>query len=124
MRRAVLSSGETSIALRLRDTPTADALWSRLPIEAAARIWGDEVYFEAGGPRLAEEPEAKALMTLGEIAYWPDGDAVALGFGETPISAPGEIRLAAPCNVWADAEGDLRLLSAVRPGDRILLRRA
>lgn len=118
MRRAFLISGELSFEMRLRDTPTAEAIWARLPIEGAARLWGMEVYFDAD-VAAAEEEDAKVVLDFGEIAYWPAGDVVAIGFGETPISAAGEIRLTAPSNVWADCAEDLTLLAQVRPGDPI-----
>jgi hypothetical protein len=100
------------------DTPTAVAILASLPLEVSVQTWGDEVYFgiEVSVPR---DKDARALMKAGEIAYWPDGEAIAIGFGRTPISAPGEIRLASPCNVWAKAIGDVRTLKPVRSGSRV-----
>ena len=49
----------------------------------------------------------------------PDGDAIAIGFGPTPISQGDEIRLASPCNIFGKALGDVRQLSAIRGGEPI-----
>lgn len=115
MRRVRISAGDVSVLATLRDTPTADTIWAALPIEAAARTWGDEVYF-ATPVQCAREASAKDVMQPGEIAFWPDGPAIAVGFGPTPISTGSEIRLASPSNVWADADDDVRAFAAVRPG--------
>jgi hypothetical protein len=100
------------------DTPTAVAILASLPLEVRVRTWGDEVYFGIG-VSMPREADARAVVKAGEIAYWPDGEAIAIGFGRTPISAPGEIRLASPCNIWAKAIGDVKALKPVRAGSRV-----
>ena len=104
-------------------TPTAQAILAALPQEARVNTWGDEVYFDSGVD-LPREKDARALVNAGEIAYWPDGAAIAIGFGRTPISGPGEIRLASPCNIWAKAIGDAKILKSVKAGSRVRVSRA
>ena len=123
MREVVIRSGAVTIRARLLDTPTAEAIWKALPIDGVARIWGDEVYFSTP-MSCAREATARDVVEAGEIAFWPDGDAIAIGFGPTPVSRHGEIRLASPCNIWATALDDVLQLKAVRAGERVGVQRA
>jgi len=118
MRDILIRAGDVAIRARLLDTPTADRIWAALPIYAAVRTWGEEIYFPAPVSNAVEEG-ARDVIEAGEIAFWPDGDAIAIGFGPTPISRAGEIRLASACNIWARALDDVRELKAVHAGERV-----
>jgi len=123
MRQLKMTIGEVVIRAELLETPTADALYAAAPFEARASTWGDEVYFRTPVSQ-AREPGAKAVVEPGELAFWPDGDAIAIGFGRTPISRGDECRLASPCNIWGRAKDDVKALEAVRSGAAIKVERA
>jgi hypothetical protein len=113
-----LRVGDVHIQITTLDTPTAAAVLAALPLTARAHTWGEEVYFTV--PVTAPgEADARAVVTAGEIAFWPDGNTIAIGFGRTPISQGTEIRLAAPVNVWAHAVDDVRRLAVARDGDSV-----
>src|SRR5438094_655460 len=110
MTRIRFDFGTLTLDAELLDTPTARAVAAALPISSSAMTWGEEVYFEIP-VKVATEPGARAVVTPGEIAYWPDGHCIALGFGRTPISRGDEIRLASPCNIFGKVIGDVKTLA-------------
>jgi hypothetical protein len=123
LRQLNISIGDVLIRAELLDTPTAAALYQAAPFEAKASTWGEEVYFTTPISQ-AREPDARAVVEPGELAFWPDGDAIAIGFGRTPISQGNECRLASPCNIWGRALDDVKALKSVRAGAAIRVERA
>ena len=118
MPRIRFDFGSFTLDADLLDTPTAKAIAAALPIEAAALTWGEEVYFDVP-VRVKREAGARAVVVPGEIAYWPEGPAIALGFGRTPLSQGDECRLASPCNIFAKALSDVKALGTVRAGTKV-----
>lgn len=107
--------GDIRLRATLRQTATADAIAAALPLTGQVATWGEEIYF-AAPLDLPLESDARDVVEAGEIAFWPDGRYIAIGFGPTPASQGEEIRLAAPVNLFADAIDDVRALSNVAAG--------
>ncbi|HZL62385.1 MAG TPA: cyclophilin-like fold protein [Pseudolabrys sp.] len=118
MARIRFDFGALTLDAELFDTPTAQAIAAALPISSSVLTWGEEVYFDVP-VKVAREGDARAVIVPGEIAYWPQGSAIAIGFGRTPISKGNETRLASPCNVFAKALGSVKVLGKVKTGSKV-----
>ena len=114
---------DIALICRLRKNKTANEIIKLLPLKSSANTWGDEIYFEIPKINVNIEDNAKDIVKLGEIAFWIEGNSIAIGFGRTPISKLNEIRLVTRVNIWADAEcpEQLKLLSKIRDGHEIAI---
>ena len=95
--RSRLRTGTVELTAELNDSPAAQALLSSLPLEISMSRWGEEYYGGCGVSAPLEE-EAREEMEVGELAFWPPGQALCVFFGPTPASVGDEPRAASPVN--------------------------
>ena len=93
----------------LFDTKTAKAVVDTLPIETAPEKWGDEFYFEIP-VHLPLDETATDTVKIGDIGYWPPGNALAIFFGPTPISRGPDPVPASAVNIVGKISGDATIL--------------
>ena len=83
----------------ISDSPkTCTSLLKSLPFSVNAHIWGEEIYTDES-PITQPEENAKDLVNLNDVTYWPSGKAICLFFGPTPIGKKGEIKPYSPVNI-------------------------
>jgi hypothetical protein len=90
-----------SIIIELDDTnspKTCKSIFNSLPFSVNAHLWGEEIYTDES-PIAQPEENAKELVELYDVAYWPNGRAICLFFGPTPIGKKGEIKPYSGVNV-------------------------
>jgi hypothetical protein len=107
----------------LFDTPCAQGVASLLPIETTPNVWGDEFYFE-----IAEEHgldhTATSDVQIGDIGYWPPGQALALFFGPTPLSVGSKPVPASAVNLIGRITHDARRLKGVKGASHLRIEAA
>jgi uncharacterized protein len=90
---------EVSIELDDSHSPkTVQAILAKLPIEVNINRWGDELYTKKTHV-VEKEENAKRQVNLFDFAYWPEGNALCLFYGPTPISEEGKILAYSPVNI-------------------------
>ncbi|MDS0260557.1 cyclophilin-like fold protein [Haloarcula sp. S1CR25-12] len=98
--RVLVDGHELTASWSDNNQATQDALAEALPLGGEATRWGDELYF---GTDVDVPPEeTQTAVPVGTVAYWPDGNALCLFWGETPASHENEPRAAAPVTVVAE----------------------
>ena len=123
MRKIQITAGDVSAAAILTDNPTADAIWEALPIEGQVNTWGEEIYFSIP-VHLDQAGDARETVDMGNLGYWPPGNAFCIFFGRTPMSRGDEIRPASAVNVFGQVEGDAAIFTSVRDGTKIEIEKA
>jgi len=119
-KRIKICIGDSVVQGELNESPTASLIWEALPIKGKGNRWGEEIYFAI--PVKAELDEtARAVVERGDLGYWPQGHALCIFFGPTPVSRGDEIRPASPVNIVGNIKGDLRVLKEVAEGTIVRL---
>lgn len=114
-----ITAGNVTMDATLNETATASEIWDALPITARANIWGDEIYFAI--PVHRDEENAKATVGLGDLGYWPPGNAFCIFYGPTPMSRGDEIRPASPVNIVGKVVGDAKEFKQVSSGTKVTI---
>lgn len=118
MNAITISAGDISLPAELNDSSTAQQVWNALPIQGTAHVWGDEIYFEIP-VRVAQSPDARAEVEVGELGYWPVGHAFCIFFGPTPVSTDERPRAYSPVNILGRVLGDATRFRRVREGTSV-----
>lgn len=110
------------IEATLNESKTAKKLLKILPFKSEVNLWGDEVYFEI--PMEADLENGKELMDIGNIAFWPPGNAFCIFFGPTPIGDGTKPRAASSVTVIGKItdESGIDKIKKIKPDDLMELR--
>ena len=113
--RIKIIAGDVDAEAELNDSATAEQIAEALPIDGSANRWGDEIYFSIS-VRAEPAEDGRTEMEVGELAYWPPGNAFCIFWGPTPASQADEPRAASDVNPVGRIIGDATLFSSVDDG--------
>lgn len=104
---------------------TVKAVLENLPIEVNINKWGEELYTDKT-LITAEKENAKTEVRLLDVAFWPEGEALCLFYGPTPISKDGKIVPYSPVNVVGRIVSyhDNSIIDKIRNVSNVLIERA
>jgi hypothetical protein len=120
-KRIRITAGAIEAEAELNDTRIAQAIWKALPITSRANLWGDEIYFSI--PLKLKLEAGQEVVNIGDLGYWPDGNAFCIFFGPTPVSRRDEIRPASPVTMFGKVISDATVFKRVAAGTKITIRR-
>ena len=115
-----------NIDLELDDSnspKTVELFLKKTPFTVKSNLWGDEIYTNET-PIINGEENAKPLVELFDVAYWPTGKAICLFFGPTPIGKKDEIKPYSPVNIIGKIiHPDKSILSELKNGTDITFKK-
>ncbi len=118
-----ITAGEVSALAKLNESETANAIWEALPIVGKANRWGEEIYF-AIPVDLPEAEDARQEMAVGELGYWPTGNAFCIFFGPTPVSEGDIPRAYSNVNPFGQIDGDAKVFLSAKDGEQVKVEQA
>ena len=109
-----LKFNKFEIPISLFDTQTANEISKISLTEVKINTWGEEIYFKVPVKRAKLEQNARDIVNFGEVAYWVEGQCIAIGFGPTPASINKEIRLVTNVNIIGKFEPTKNVLNELK----------
>jgi hypothetical protein len=123
MNKITIKFNNLSFKAELNDSPTSKAIWEQLPIESQVSTWGEEIYFEIPVD-MPQETDAQQIVSVGDLGYWPVGQAFCIFFGPTPVSTDERPRAYSPVNLLGKILGDRELLKSIQNQESVRIEQA
>ena len=110
--RIVCEDGQAVAKILDKNPKTANTILKNLPIEGTAIKWGEEYYFYTDIE--IDDENAQTEMEVGDIAYWPEGKAICIFLGLTPITKD-KPKAISPVNVFAKLDEKI----GIKEGEKV-----
>jgi hypothetical protein len=117
-----------NVRIKLDDTlspKTFKAIFNNLPVEVSINKWGEELYTDRTTITVEQEDNAKTEVNELDVAYWPEGNALCLFYGPTPISKNWKILAYSPVNIIGkilDSSNKHIILNRIKEQAKVIIR--
>ena len=102
---------------------TVKSFLQSLPFTVGINLWGEEIYSDQS-PINVKEENAKSLVELFDVAFWPTGKAICLFYGPTPIGKKNEIKPYSPVNIVGKIlNPDKQILIELKDGTNVTFKK-
>ena len=118
-RKIIIKAGQVEVAAELNSSMTDRAIWEALPLRGQVSLWGEEIYFST--PLKLELEAGREVVSIGDLGYWPTGQAFCIFFGQTPMSSPGKIVPASAVNIIGKVLGNPDDFKSVMGENEVIL---
>ncbi len=119
--RATWGEESVDVEARLNQTDTARAIEGSLPLSGTVQTWGEEIYFPVAIALPQENPQDE--VEVGDLAYWPTGNAFCIFFGSTPASTGVKPKPASAVTVFGAICGNTTPLKRIPEGANIIVQK-
>ncbi len=119
----IIIDNHNPIKACLYETNCAKKIYELLPIESIINEWGDEFYFSIPLTFPLDDTATKKVK-VGDIGYWPPGNALCIFFGPTPISNTDEPIPASEVNIVGRVLDNVETLKSLKGSKKIIIEKA
>jgi hypothetical protein len=116
----IITSGDETIRVTLNGNEVGEKIREVAPFDSRVSKWGEEIYFAV--PVEAEGSNPTDSVSVGDVAYWPEGSSMAIFYGPTPLSEGDEPVPPDDVEIIGEVDGPLDSLERIDPGDSLTLR--
>lgn len=117
-----LKTPDATVKIELFDEPASRKLLGVVPFSSLINTWGEEIYFEI--PSSLPKDSLTTDVTVGDVAYWPEGRCLCVFFGRTPMSKYSDKPVpASEVVIIGKVSEGLRDLRAIEDGERVTVDR-
>ncbi len=115
--RLVFKTGNYGFYVDCEETEFLQKLLEKLPLTSNVALWGEEIYFDIGLEFVPSECTRE--VNVGDVAYWPEGKAICVFLGPTPLSSSEKPVPANEVFVFGHTDASPQELKHIKEGETI-----